>query len=67
MDKPVVAPTVPGLPVTPTQPEVISMPTTTNMVAAVFRMMGKENPRNRKPAFTPSPSRMGVSFITYAV
>jgi hypothetical protein len=30
-------------------------------------MMGKENPRNRKPAFTPSPSRMGVSFITYAV
>jgi hypothetical protein len=66
IDKPV-APLTPGLPVTPTHPEVISMPTTTNMVAAVFRMVGKEAPRNRKPAFTLSPSRMGVSFITYAV
>jgi len=66
MDKPV-APTVPGLPVTPTQPEVISMPTTTNMVTAVLRMTGKETPRKRKPAFTPAPSRIGVSFITYAV
>jgi hypothetical protein len=62
-----VPPTVPGLPVTPTQPEVISMPNTTRMLAAAFRMVGKETPRNRKPAFTLFPSRMGVSFITYAV
>jgi hypothetical protein len=67
MDKPVAPLTVPGLPATPTQPDVISMPRTINMVTAALRMTGKETLRKRKPAFTLAPSRIGVSFITYAV
>jgi hypothetical protein len=67
MDKPVAPVTVPGLPATPTQPDVINIPMTTTIVEAVFRMTGKETPRKRRSAFTAAPSRMGVSFITYAV
>jgi hypothetical protein len=67
MDKPVVAPVVPGLPVTPTQPEVTSIPVRMRMVAATCKSVGKERLRGRRRALTSAPSRMGVSFITNAV
>lgn len=58
---------VPGFPATPTQPEVKSIPARIMTVVTACKMVGKEKPGERKCAFTPAPSRMGMSFITNAV
>jgi hypothetical protein len=58
---------VPGLPATPTQPEVNNMEATINKVAKISRINGKEKRREHKRASTSAPSRMGVSVITNSV
>jgi len=63
----VLPPEDPGLPATPTQPEVNSMEATIKRVAKISRMNGKEKRRERKRASTSAPSRMGVSVITNSV
>lgn len=60
-------PGVPGFPATPTQPEVISIPARIMTVTTACKMVGKGKTRERGDAFTPAPSRMGVSIITNAV
>jgi hypothetical protein len=67
MDKPGVAPTVPGLPATPMQPEVSSIPERIRIVATACNTVRKEKLSEATRAFSPAPSRMGVSFITNAV
>jgi len=67
IDIPGVTPVVPGFPLTPTQPEVISMAARMEMVATACGITEKEKLRERTRTPVQAPSRIGVSFITNAV
>jgi hypothetical protein len=67
MDKPDAPLTVPGLPATPTQPAVNSIPERIRIIETACRKIEKVKMRERIRAFSPAPSRIGMSFITNAV